>query len=102
MLLFLLFLYADVLCFVLDSAEFADIVDISLRAVVDVVLEDLSIHCGENNLMSGMPLARLVPRIAHIAQQLLTESNRSRYLQMIRTIPEVELFFTVLYSSTPA
>lgn len=87
---------------VLSSAEFADIVDISLRAVVDVVLEDLSIHCGENNLMSGMPLARLVPRIAHIAQQLLTESSRSRYLQMIRTIPEVELFFTVLYSSTPA
>lgn len=98
--------YLDVLIclffFCLDSVEFANIVDISLRTVVEVVLEDLSSHCGENNLNSGMPLARLVPRIAHIAQQLLTESNRSRYIQMIRSIPEVELFFTLLYSNTPA
>ncbi|KAI3463738.1 hypothetical protein Pfo_020401 [Paulownia fortunei] len=86
---------------VLSSAEFANIVDISLRALVNEVLEDLIIHCGENNLMSGMPLARLLPRIAHMAQLLLTESNRSRYIQIIRSIPEVELFFTLLYSSTP-
>ncbi|KAL8478681.1 hypothetical protein ACS0TY_030528 [Phlomoides rotata] len=86
---------------VLSSAEFANIVDISLRAVVDEVLGDLSIHCGENNLNSGMPLARLVPRIAHTSQLLLTESTRSRYIQMIRNIPQVEQFFTLLYSSTP-
>ncbi|XP_047943933.1 peroxisome biogenesis protein 3-1-like [Salvia hispanica] len=87
---------------VLSSAEFANVVDISLRAVVNAVLEDLNSHCGKNNLMSGMPLARLVPRIALMAQQLLTESNRGRYIQMIRNIPEVEQFFTLLYSSTPA
>ncbi|KAL1564057.1 peroxisome biogenesis protein 3-1-like [Salvia divinorum] len=85
---------------VLSSAEFANIVDISLRVVVNAVLKDLSNHCGENNLMSGMPLARLVPRIALMAQQLLSESNRGRYIQMIRSMPEIELFFTLLYSST--
>lgn len=84
----------------LDSAEFANIVDISLRALVNGVLEDLSIHCGENNLSSGVPLARLVPRIAHMSQLLLPEPNRSRYMQIMRSIPEVELFFTLLYSST--
>ncbi|KAK4414213.1 Peroxisome biogenesis protein 3-2 [Sesamum alatum] len=87
---------------VLSSAEFGNIVDISLRRLVDIVLEDLSIHCGENNLTTGMPLARLLPRIAHMGQLLLTESNRNRYIQIIRSIPEVELFFTLLYSSTPA
>ncbi|GFP86220.1 peroxisome biogenesis protein 3-2 [Phtheirospermum japonicum] len=85
---------------VLSSAEFANIVDVSLRAVVNAVLEDVIIHSGENNIiMSGMPLARLLPRIAHISQLLLTEPNRSRYIQIIRSIPEIERFFTVLYST---
>ncbi|PIN22508.1 Peroxisomal assembly protein PEX3 [Handroanthus impetiginosus] len=84
---------------VLSSAEFANIVDVSLRAVVNVALEDLSIHCGENNLTSGMPLARLLPRISHMDQLLLTQPNTSRYIQIIQTIPEVEVFFTLLYSS---
>ncbi|CAA0832416.1 Peroxisome biogenesis protein 3-2 [Striga hermonthica] len=86
---------------VLSSAEFSNIIDISLRAVVNGLLEDVIIHSGENNLMPGMPLARLVPRIAHISQFLLTEPNRSRYIQIIRNIPEVERFFTVLYSTSP-
>ncbi|GER32888.1 peroxin 3 [Striga asiatica] len=86
---------------VLLSAEFSNIIDISLRAVVNGLLEDVIIHSGENNLMSGMPLARLVPRIAHISQFLLIEPNRSRYIQIIRNIPEVERFFTVLYSTSP-
>ncbi|KAL7114677.1 hypothetical protein ACP275_04G136800 [Erythranthe tilingii] len=86
---------------VLLSAEFANIVDISLGAVVKGVLEDVSISCGENNLMSGIPLARVIPRIAHISDSLIEEDNRSRYIQITRSIPEVELFFTLLYSSTP-
>ncbi|KAL6552551.1 hypothetical protein OROHE_007915 [Orobanche hederae] len=83
---------------VLSSAEFANIVEISLRAVVNAVLEDVIIYCGGNSLMSGIPLARLVPRIAHMSQLILTESNRSRYIQIIRSIPEVERFFTLLSS----
>ncbi|KAL6494332.1 hypothetical protein OROGR_031132 [Orobanche gracilis] len=86
---------------VISSAEFANIVEISLRAVVNAVLEDVIIYCGGNSLMSGMPLARLVPRIAHMSQLLLTESNRTRYIQVIRSIPEVENFFTLLYSTAP-
>ncbi|KAL6552537.1 hypothetical protein OROHE_007901 [Orobanche hederae] len=83
---------------VLSSAEFANIVEISLRAVVNAVLEDVIIYCGGNSLMSGIPLARLVPRIAHMSELILTESNRSRYIQIIRSIPEVERFFTLLSS----
>ncbi|KAL0397313.1 UNVERIFIED_CONTAM: Peroxisome biogenesis protein 3-2 [Sesamum calycinum] len=70
---------------VLSSAEFANIVDISLRRLVNGVLEDLSIHCGENNLATGMPLARLLPRIAHMGQLLLTESNRNRKVIVVES-----------------
>ncbi|XP_051119241.1 peroxisome biogenesis protein 3-2-like isoform X2 [Andrographis paniculata] len=85
---------------VLSSGEFANVVDISLRRLVHEVSNDMVIECGENNLKSGMALARLIPRIARRGQLLLAEPNRSRYIHIIRSIPEVELFFTLLYSTT--
>ncbi|XP_073134495.1 peroxisome biogenesis protein 3-2 [Henckelia pumila] len=86
---------------VVSSAEFENIVDISLRTLVSMLLEDLISEFGGSDLVSGMPLAKLLPRIARMSELLLQESNRSKYIQNIRTIPEVELFFTLLYSSTP-
>lgn len=87
---------------VLSSVEFANVVDISLRSVVNEVSKVLSVQCGESNLKSGIPLARLIPRIAHMGQLLLTKSNRDGYIHNIRSITEVELFFTLLYSGTPS
>ncbi|XP_073281917.1 peroxisome biogenesis protein 3-2-like isoform X2 [Primulina huaijiensis] len=86
---------------VVSSAEFGNIVDISLRALVSMMLEDLISEFGGGDLVSGMPLAKLLPRIARMSELLLQESNRNKYIQNIQTIPEVELFFTLLYSSTP-
>ncbi|XP_031124556.1 peroxisome biogenesis protein 3-2-like [Ipomoea triloba] len=86
---------------VLSSAEFGNVVDVSLKTVVDAMVEDIRVQCGETNLMVGMPLAKLLPRLAHLGQQLLEEPNRNRYIQVIQNLPEVELIFTLLYSSTP-
>lgn len=85
----------------MGSAEFGNIVNISLKAAVDVLMEDIRVLCGEANLTSGMPLAKLLPRIAHMDQILLEEPNRNRYIQVIQDIPEVEIFFTLLYASSP-
>ncbi|KAG5572386.1 hypothetical protein H5410_062152 [Solanum commersonii] len=87
---------------VLSSTEFRNIVDILLKAAVDVLMEDISVLCGDANLTSGMPLAKLLPRIAHMDQILLEEPNRNRYIQVIQDIPEIEIFFTLLYASTAA
>ncbi|XP_009791935.1 peroxisome biogenesis protein 3-2-like [Nicotiana sylvestris] len=86
---------------VLSSAEFGNIVNISLKAAVDVLMEDIRVLCGEANLTSGMPLAKLLPRIAHMDQILLEEPNRNRYIQVIQDIQDVEIFFTLLYASSP-
>ncbi|KZV46518.1 peroxisome biogenesis protein 3-2 [Dorcoceras hygrometricum] len=86
---------------VVSSAEFRNILDISLLALASMLLEDLISEFGGSGLSSGMPLAKLLPRIARMSELLLQESNRSKYIQNIRTIPEVEQFFTLLYSSTP-
>ncbi|KAL2465136.1 Peroxisome biogenesis protein 3-2 [Abeliophyllum distichum] len=63
---------------VLLSAEFGNIIEISLKTLVNELSQDISSRCGESNLSSGMPLAKLLPRIAQIGQQLLKEPYRSR------------------------
>ncbi|KAK4354381.1 hypothetical protein RND71_026575 [Anisodus tanguticus] len=87
---------------VLSSIEFRNIVGILLKATVDVLMEDIRVSCGDANLTSGMLLAKLLPRIAHMDKTLLEELNRNMYIQVIQRIPEVEIFFTLLYASIPA
>ncbi|XP_057464334.1 peroxisome biogenesis protein 3-2-like [Actinidia eriantha] len=86
---------------VLSSAEFGNVVDISLKTVVGALIDDIKLQLGESNLLSGMPLARLLPRIAQISPLLLEDPSNNRFIQIIRDIPEVELFFTLLYANTP-
>ncbi|XP_016474110.1 peroxisome biogenesis protein 3-2-like [Nicotiana tabacum] len=86
---------------VLSSSEFENILDLSLKTAVDVMMEDVTVLCGETNLKLGIPLAKLLPRLAHMSRILLEESNRNRYIQVVQDMPVVEMFFTLLYASTP-
>lgn len=90
------------LILLLGSSEFENILDLSLKTAVDVMMEDVTVLCGETNLKLGIPLAKLLPRLAHMSRILLEESNRNRYIQVVQDMPEVEMFFTLLYASTPA
>ncbi|CAK9185598.1 unnamed protein product [Ilex paraguariensis] len=81
-------------------AEFGNIVDMTLKTVVDALVEDIEVQ-SEGSLSSGMPLAKLLPRIAQMAPLLLEEPSRNRFIQIIRNIQEVELFFTLLYANAP-
>lgn len=65
------------------------------------MMEDVTVLCGETNLKLGIPLAKLLPRLAHMSRILLEESNRNRYIQVVQDMPVVEMFFTLLYASTP-
>lgn len=87
---------------VLSSSEFENILDMSLKTTVDVMMEDIRVLYGETNLKLGIPLAKLLPRLAHMSRSLLEEPNRDRYIQIVQNMPEVEMFFTLLYASTPA
>ncbi|GLT60365.1 hypothetical protein SLA2020_331340 [Shorea laevis] len=87
---------------VLSSAEFGSVVEVSLKAVVDALAEDTSIQSGGNSLASGMPLAKLLPRIAQIGPSLVDEPIKNRFIKIIQSVPEVELFFTLLYANMPA
>ncbi|KAF3437207.1 hypothetical protein FNV43_RR19960 [Rhamnella rubrinervis] len=84
---------------VLTSAEFGSIAEMALKAVVDAVVKEMEIQSGEGNL--GTPLARLIPRVTKMGPELLEEPSKNQFIQVIRNVPEVELFFTLLYSNMP-
>ncbi|XP_038878566.1 peroxisome biogenesis protein 3-2-like [Benincasa hispida] len=88
---------------VLLSAEFGNIVEKSLEVGVDGLMEEMEASlAGGSSRTSGIPLARLVPRVAQMGLLLLEDPIKSRFIQMIRGIPEVEIFFTLLYANMPA
>ena len=73
----------------------------SLRKIADMVIEDLTAQAGIPSPPSGLPLATLLPRVAHLSSPLLEEPNKNKYIQIIRRMPEVELFYTFLYANMP-
>ncbi|XVF53824.1 hypothetical protein PTKIN_Ptkin05aG0129600 [Pterospermum kingtungense] len=83
---------------VLSSAEFGGVVEISLKAVVNTLMEK-GFQSGVGSLTSGMPLARLLPRIVQICPTLVEEPSKNQFIQIIQSVPEVGLFFTLLYAN---
>jgi peroxin-3 len=69
----------------------------SLRKIAEVVVGDLAV---QTTLGSGLPLATLLPKVGHLSSPLLEEPN-NKYIQIIRSMPEVELFYTFLYANMP-
>ncbi|KAL8130248.1 hypothetical protein V2J09_019403 [Rumex salicifolius] len=84
---------------VLSSDEFRNIVEASLKSVVESLVEEVNEQCGSHALSTGIPLARLLPRIAHTSALALDKPTSDEFVKIIRSIPEVGLFFTLLYSS---
>ncbi|KAH9763635.1 peroxisome biogenesis protein 3-2 [Citrus sinensis] len=80
------------------GAEYTSVVDMSFKAAVDALIDEMRVQSG-GSLISGMPLAKLVPRVVQMSPSLLAEPSNNRIIQVIRTIPEVELFFTLLYAN---
>lgn len=81
---------------ILKSTEFRTIMDISLKKVVEELVQDLESLVGVNTL----PLARLLPKIAQLSPTVLEEPSNNKYISIIRGLPEVELFYTLVYTNT--
>ncbi|KAF2317447.1 hypothetical protein GH714_022376 [Hevea brasiliensis] len=87
--------------FIHCSAEFGSVVEISLKVIVDALVADMGAESSGGSLASGMPLARLLSRVAQMGPLLFDEPNRNRFIQILRNVSEVELFFTLLYANMP-
>ena len=75
--------------------------EISLKAVVDRLVDDMKVKFRGGILTSGMPLAKVLPQLAQMCPLLLEEPSKNQFIQIIRNIQEVELFFTLLYANMP-
>ncbi|KAM7280526.1 hypothetical protein ACFE04_007660 [Oxalis oulophora] len=85
---------------VLSSAEFSDVVETSLKAVVGGLIEEMKLQLEGDGLTSGMPLARLLPRLVQICPSILKEPSENPYIETLKNVQEVEFFFTLLYANT--
>lgn len=85
---------------VLSSSDFKNTLDISLRRIVDVLIEDINANYPLST-SSGIPLAKLLPRVAQMVPSLLEDPSSNKYIEMIRSLDDVQLFYTLLYSNLP-
>lgn len=86
---------------VLSSSDFKNTLDISLRRIADVVIEDINASYPSST-SSGVPLAKLLPRVAQMGSSLLEDPSSNKYIQTIRCLDDVQLFYTLLYSNVPS
>ncbi|KAG6510763.1 hypothetical protein ZIOFF_028799 [Zingiber officinale] len=80
--------------------DFGKIVDISLKKVVEVLVNDISVQVPGTSSV-GVPLAKLLPQITRLSLPLLDEPRRNKFVEVIQNLPEVELFYTLLYANMP-
>lgn len=88
--------YFSLIC----SADFASVSEMSLRAVVGALMEHMETQ-SEGSLKSGIPLARLLSQVARTSSYLVNEAGKNQFIEIINRVPEVELFFTLLYANMP-
>ncbi|XP_024006039.1 peroxisome biogenesis protein 3-2 [Eutrema salsugineum] len=87
---------------VLTSTEFTDIVEISLKCFTDALVEEMETQTLSGaGLATGMPLAKVLPQIEKTIHVITAEPSKNRFLQLIRDLSEVQLFFTLLYANMP-
>uniref|UniRef100_A0A0E0LZP8 Peroxin-3 n=1 Tax=Oryza punctata TaxID=4537 RepID=A0A0E0LZP8_ORYPU len=86
---------------VLSSDDFRNIMDRSLKKIASVVVEDLAVQIGAPIPPPGLPLAKLLAKVAQLSLPLLEEPDKNKHIQIIRSMPEVELFYTFLYANMP-
>lgn len=85
---------------VLSSDEFTNVVEVSLKTVVNATVKDIfGDQTGAGTPSSGIALVKLVPRVAQMSQLLLDEPTINQFVQTIKNIQDVELFFTILYAN---
>lgn len=83
------------------SPDFGNIVEISLKKVVDLLVDDVSMQLEGICPPSGVPLAKLLPRITQLSLPLLGEPSDNKFVQTIGGLTDVELFYTLLYANMP-
>lgn len=72
---------------------------VCLDAILDGVMEEVhSVYRGAPD--HGIPLAKLLPPIAGSGITLLNHPDENRFLQILATLPQVQSFCALVYTTT--
>ncbi|KAH7424484.1 hypothetical protein KP509_11G010700 [Ceratopteris richardii] len=83
---------------ILDSKEFEEILVLSVAIMIDQVavgFEDL--YQGWKT--TSIPLAKLIPHVAHSAESLLDQPDNNRFIQNVINNPELQSFCAMVYAA---
>ncbi|KAJ4874223.1 Peroxisome biogenesis protein 3-1 [Raphanus sativus] len=83
---------------VLTSTEFTNVAEIALKSCTVAFAEEMETQPG---MATGIQLAKLLPQIEKTVPEISAGPDKNRFLQRIRDLPEVQLFFALLYSNMP-
>lgn len=75
--------------------------EISLKCFTDALVEEMETQTIAGGLATGKPLAKVLPHIENTMNVITAEPSKNRFLQIIRDLPEVKLFFALLYANMP-
>ncbi|CAM6127317.1 unnamed protein product [Calypogeia fissa] len=84
---------------VLSSNEFTEVMEAALDAVLEAVLEDLSMMYRSNPDF-GIPLAKLLPPVASAGNLLMEHPDDNRFIQLLAQLPQLQSFCLMVYSSS--
>eukprot|EP01018_Ginkgo_biloba_P032134 Gb_37523 [translate_table: standard] len=83
---------------VLSSNEFGTILDVSLKSVLDGMMEEFY-TTFEGITSAGIPLAKLLAPVAQISTVLLGHPTQNRFINIIGNLPQVQSFYALLYAN---
>lgn len=51
---------------------------------------------------AGIPLAKILPKVVEMGPRMLEEPSQNMFVRAIGTLPQVELFYTLVYTNNPS
>jgi peroxin-3 len=69
--------------------------DIAMKKAVELLIDELG---AEISGTAPLALAKLLPRVSQMSISLLAEPENNKLISNLRHIPEIEVFYTLVYA----
>lgn len=83
---------------ILDSKEFEEMLALSLAVVIEQVIMDFD-EMYQGWKTSSIPLAKLIPHVAHLAESFFEQPEDNRFVQLLIRLPQLHTFCAMVYSA---
>jgi peroxin-3 len=69
--------------------------DIAMKKAIELLIDELG---AEISGSASLALAKLLPRVSQMSIPLLAEPENNKLISSLRCVPEIEVFYTIVYA----